>query len=52
MFRTLFSYDYMDLFHKILYYYWNQADIDSLNSSVERLKLHMKTLSENNKLTD
>ena len=48
MFRTLFSYDYMDLFHKVLYYYCNHADIDSLNSSIQQLKVHMKSLTEKN----
>lgn len=46
MFRTLFSYDYFDLFHKVLYYYFNKADTNSLNCSVERLKVHMKSLGK------
>lgn len=29
VFRTLFSYDYFDLFHKCLVYYYNNKSIDS-----------------------
>ena len=49
MFRTLFSYEYMDLFHKILQNYYHKTDIEHLNDSIVRLKQHMKSLSEKNK---
>jgi hypothetical protein len=52
MFRTLFSYDYMDLFHKVLYnYFSNDKDNNKgLDNSIERLKCHMKSI--NDKLED
>lgn len=44
MFRTMFSYDYFDLFHKVLYCYFNKISIDN---SVHNLKEHLKvTLDE------
>ena len=44
MFRTMFSYDYFDLFHKVLYNYFNKLPIDN---SVHKLKEHLKvTLDE------
>jgi hypothetical protein len=39
MFRTMFSYDYFDLFHKVLYNYFNKLPIDN---SVHKLKEHLK----------
>ena len=48
MFRTLFSYDYMDLFHKVLYYYFrdDKDNNKALDNSIEGLKLHMKSINE------
>lgn len=51
MFRTLFSYDYMDLFHKVLYNYFhigNKVNNDNktpLYNSIEELKRHMKLIN-------
>ena len=50
MFRTLFSYDYMDLFHKVLYNYFhrdnNTDNNKALDNSIEGLKRHMKSINE------
>jgi hypothetical protein len=46
MFRTLFSYDYMDMFHKVLYYYFRTSDNKSLDINVQILKQYMKYISE------
>ena len=50
MFRTLFSYDYMDLFHKVLYNYFhhdNTTDNNkALDNSIEGLKRHMKSIND------
>ena len=44
MFRTLFSYDYFDLFHKVLYNYYHKFPIEN---RVNLLKDHLKvTLDE------
>lgn len=39
MFRTLFSYDYFDLFHKVLYNYYKKFPIED---SVQALKDYLK----------
>ena len=39
MFRTLFSYEYLDLFHKLLYNYFNKLPIES---SIAELKQSIK----------
>lgn len=41
MFRTMFSYDYFDLFHKLLYCYFNNLPLDNiLNILKEHLKVN------------
>jgi hypothetical protein len=39
MFRTLFSYEYLDLFHKLLYNYFNKLPIES---TIANLKAAIK----------
>ena len=39
MFRTMFSYDYFDLFHKLLYTYFNKLPIEN---SLHNLKEYLK----------
>jgi len=39
MFRTMFSYDYFDLFHKLLYNYFNKLPIEN---SLHNLKEYLK----------
>ena len=34
IFRTMFSYDYLDLFHKCLYYYFNKQPLDSILTQI------------------
>ena len=48
--EPLFSYDYMDLFHKVLYNYFhrdnNTDNNKALDNSIEGLKRHMKSINE------
>ena len=34
IFRTFFSYDYLDLFHKCLYFYFNKQPLDSILNKI------------------
>lgn len=49
MFRILFSYDYLDLFHKVLYNYFNKLPI---NESIQKVKNQLKYTEANTKTDD
>jgi len=48
MFRTLFSYDYFDLFHKVLYNYYQKFPIED---SIQKLKDYLK-VNRDERLTE
>ena len=42
MFRTMFSYEYFDLFHRLLYnYYHNLPIVDNIQQLKDQLKMYM-----------